>query len=73
MKLPAETHVAIVDGERFLLMRNTGTAAEPVLEFQGEPEIAETNYSAGVRHQDLADNAATEPMAKFAHAAGVAG
>jgi len=73
MKLPAETHVAIVDGERFLLMRNSGTTADPVLEFQGEPEIEETNYSAGVRHQDVSDKAAVEPMDKFAHAAGVAG
>ncbi len=73
MKLPAETHVAIVDGERFLLMRNTGSSDDPVLEFQGEPTIAETNYSAGVRHQDVARKATVEPMDKFAHAAGVAG
>lgn len=72
MKLPAQAHVAVVDGERFLLMRNCGTTAEPVLECESEPEVGVTNHSAGVRHQDGARTRTIEPMDKFAHAAGVA-
>lgn len=73
MKLPAQSHVAVVDGERFLLMRNCGTAADPLLAFESEPTVDETNHSAGMRHQDDARKATIEPMHKFAHAAGVAG
>ena len=72
MKLPAQSHVAVVDGERFLLMRNCGTTAAPVLECESEPSVVETNRSAGVRHQDGTRAATVEPLDKFAHAAGVA-
>lgn len=72
MKLPANAHVAVVDGENFLLMRNCGTMAEPALQCEGRPQVEETNHSAGMRHQDAARKATIEPMDKFAHAAGVA-
>lgn len=72
MKLPANAHVAIVDGENFLLMRNDGTAVAPHLQSEGRVDVAETNHSAGMRHQDVARKATIEPMGKFAHAAGVA-
>lgn len=72
MKLPANAHVAVVDGRRFVLMRNCGTMAEPILESEGQPEVDETNYSAGVRHQDSARKATIEPLDKYAHAAGTA-
>ena len=52
MKLPANAHVAIVDGTRFVVMRNTGQALEPKLEAIGKPDLDPTNFSAGVRHQD---------------------
>jgi len=52
MKCPHNSHVALVDGERFLLMRNVGQIFEPSLEVVAEPELEETNFSAGVRHQD---------------------
>ena len=52
MKLPHNAHVAIVDGERFVVMRNTGTPFEPKLVDGHEPDLDPTNYSAGVRHQD---------------------
>jgi protein-L-isoaspartate(D-aspartate) O-methyltransferase len=48
MQLPAETHVAIVDGERFLLMRNRGTLAKPTLELVAGPTVEATNKSASV-------------------------
>lgn len=68
MKLPANAHVAVIDGEQFLLMRNCGTVAAPVLEAEGHPPVDETNQSAGMRDQQ--DD--RRPIAKYAHAAGAA-
>ena len=52
MKLPHNAHVAIVDGERFVVMRNAGQPFEPKLENAQKFDLDATNYSAGVRHQD---------------------
>ena len=52
MKLRNKAHVALVDGERFVLLRNTGQLFEPKLETVARPDLEETNFSAGVRHQD---------------------
>jgi len=73
MQIPAQTHVAIVDGERFLLMRNSGTLTEPTLDLVAEPVIAETNKSAGVSEHESAHRRGGEPHDRAAHAAGVAG
>jgi len=72
MQIPANAHVAILDGERFLVMRNTGTAAEPALELTAEPEIEETNKDAGKRDHESAHRRGGEPHDRAAHAAGVA-
>lgn len=76
MIIPGNTHVAIVDGERFLLMRNAGTATEPTLEVEDQPDVATNNKNAGMRHMDevdtVDDGTAAEPLDKQAHAAGVA-
>ncbi|WP_305097327.1 baeRF12 domain-containing protein [Croceibacterium aestuarii] len=70
MKLPNNAHVALLDGERFLMLRNTGTLFEPKLEALGEPDIEATNFSAGVRHQDDAGqrNGSTD-LNELAHGA----
>ena len=52
MKLRNNAHVALVDGTRFVVMRNTGLAFEPKLEQAAKPDLEATNFSAGVRHQD---------------------
>lgn len=52
MKCPHMAHVAIVDGARFVVMRNKGQAFEPKLEKVSTPELEATNFSAGIRHQD---------------------
>lgn len=52
MKLPHKAHVAIVDGERFLVMRNHGQPFEPKLQQEAKPSLEVTNFSAGVKHQD---------------------
>lgn len=72
MKLPAEAHVAVVDGERFLLMRNCGTTAEPTLELVVQPSVEETNKSAGQHEHESAHRRGGEPHDRAAHAAGVA-
>jgi protein required for attachment to host cells len=73
MKLPPNAHVAIVDGEKFLLMQNRGSALGPKLQSEGTPDVELDNKSAGIRHQDSRGKAVgKEPFEKFAHAAGVA-
>lgn len=52
MKCPHNAHIALVDGERFVVLRNTGQIFEPKLEKVAEPDIEGTNFSAGVKHQD---------------------
>lgn len=52
MILPADTHVAIVDGERFLLTRNRGTATEPVLAAFDEPDVSGMGESGASGHRD---------------------
>lgn len=52
MKVPHNAHVAVVDGEKFILLRNIGPIFEPKLEKVAEPDLVETNFSAGVRNQE---------------------
>ena len=52
MRLPKNAHVAIVDGENFTVMRNSGTPFEPKLASSEKPDLSATNFSAGVKHQD---------------------
>ena len=52
MRLPNNAHVAIVDGENFTVMRNSGTPFEPKLASPERPDLSATNFSAGVKHQD---------------------
>ena len=54
MRLPSNAHVAIVDGENFTVMRNTGQPLEPKLGSAEKPDLSATNFSAGVKHQDNA-------------------
>ena len=54
MRLPSNAHVAIVDGENFTVMHNTGQPLEPKLGSAEKPDLSATNYSAGVKHQDNA-------------------
>ena len=73
MKIPHMAHVALVDGQRFVLMRNKGQIFEPKLEQVEEPELEATNFSAGIRHQDKAGqrNGSTD-LNELAHGAAAA-
>ena len=52
MRLPTNAHVAIVDGENFIVMRNSGQPLEPKLGAAEKPDLSASNFSAGVKHQD---------------------
>lgn len=52
MHLPKNAHVALVDGENFTIMRNSGAPLEPKLDRGERPDLSATNFSAGVKHQD---------------------
>lgn len=52
MKLPKNAHVAVLDGETFLLFRNEGQLFEPKLRKEDSPKLDVTNFSAAVRKQD---------------------
>jgi len=73
MKIPHMAHVALVDGHRCILMRNTGQMFEPKLEKVEEPDLEATNFSAGIRHQDKAGqrNGSTD-LNELAHGAAAA-
>lgn len=71
MQLPSNTHVAIADGTRFLLMKNAGTATEPRLELVAEPSLDGEDESGGFGHHDAKSDDHHEPD-KLDHAASVA-
>lgn len=52
MIVPANAHVALADGERFLLMRNAGTATEARLELVAEPSLKDEEESGARGHND---------------------
>ena len=72
MQLPAQAHVVIADGERFLLMRNAGTADDARLELVEEPSLDGEQESGAFGHHDpKSDDYHTQE--KLDHAASVAG
>ncbi|NCP19277.1 MAG: attachment protein [Erythrobacter sp.] len=73
MKLPHNAHVAVVDGNRFMFLRNTGKIFEPKLELVEQPDLDASNFSAGVRHQDESgQRTGATDLNELAHGAAVA-
>ena len=73
MKCPHKAHVALVDGERFVLLRNEGQIFEPKLSKVSEPSLEATNFSAGVKHQDKSGQIkGNTDLNELAHAAAAA-
>lgn len=73
MRCPHNAHVAIADGERFLIMKNTGQPLDPKLEMVEEPDLSATNFSAGVRHQDhIGQRLGSTDLNELAHGAAAA-
>lgn len=73
MKVPTNAHVVVANGEKFLLLKNTGQPFEPKLEQVANPDLLLTNFSAGIRHQDTAGrpNSSTN-IDELAHGAAIA-
>jgi protein required for attachment to host cells len=73
MKLPHNAHVAVADGKKFMLLRNTGKPFEPKLEMVEQPDLEASNFSAGVRHQDdVSQRTGATDLNELAHGAAVA-
>lgn len=73
MKLPANAHVAVVDGTQFKLFCNSGVGEDIKLAAVDTGDIASTNKSAGVRDHDAGmGNDGGRELAELAHGAGVA-
>lgn len=73
MLIPADAHIAIANGEKFLLLRNAGNGLEPKLERVDELDLLLTNFSAGVRHQDPAgQRSGSSDIDELAHGAAIA-
>lgn len=56
MLLPVDATVAVIDGEKLRLFRNTGKAGAPSLVALQEPELRGDNKSSGARHASSAAN-----------------
>lgn len=73
MKIPDGAHVAVLDGERFLWLQNTGDAVHPQLAMIGEPDLDPTNRSQGkMRHSITTGQHSGNDLDEAAHVAAVA-
>lgn len=72
MLLPHGTVIALADGERFELYRNTGNEASPSLEPLPGPSLDEVNKGSGVHHRNSTGNPQEDLLGEDAHAAAVA-
>lgn len=74
MKIPHNALIAVVDGERFRLMRNTGAIFEPKLELVAEPSFRMPVPGAESRSDDrgtLTTAGSHTDLAEVAHGAAV--
>ena len=72
MLLPKGTTVAVADGEKFSLFRNTGDEANPGLTAMPEAEIDSVNKGSGASHQNSAGNPDNNQAAEDGFAGGIA-
>jgi len=72
MLLPHNTVIALADGQKFELFRNSGNAAEPRLTPLPAPTLKEHNKDSGGRHYSGARNPQDHLQEEDAHAASVA-
>lgn len=67
MLLPHGTIVALVDGSKFEVLRNSGTEAEPELTGTAAPALDSSNRS-GASHKSVPGNHADTQVSEDAHA-----
>jgi protein required for attachment to host cells len=72
MLLPKGTTVAVADGEKFNLFRNTGDEANPALTAMAEPDVDSVNKGSGASHQNSSANPDGGQSAEDGFAGGIA-
>lgn len=72
MKLPKGATVAVADGAKLVLFRNTGTETGPELTLVPHGEVETHNKSAGQNRPSVQDDRNDDQLEEFAFAAGVA-
>ena len=71
MLIPHGAVIALVDGEEWQVLRNSGTEADPELTALPTPELVETNHGSGGRHGVSSANPSGNQRDEDAHAAAV--
>ena len=72
MLLPKGTTVAVADGEKLSLFRNTGDEANPALKPMDEPDVDSVNKGSGASHQNSSANPDGGQSAEDGFAGGIA-
>lgn len=72
MILPHGAVVAVVDGAKFELFRNSGSEVDPTLSILEAPDLESHNKSAGARRDSSMANPTGHQLDEDAHAAAVA-
>lgn len=72
MKLPKGALVAVCDGAKLTLFKNTGDEADPSLTAMNTPAVDDENMGSGGRHQSSAANPDDSTQDEDAYAAGIA-
>lgn len=72
MKLPKNALVAVVDGTKLELFRNTGDEGAPTLTHQSAAKVDDSNKGSGGRHASSSANPADHQQDEDGFAAGVA-
>lgn len=72
MQIPHGTVIALVDGEKFRLFRNSGNEAKPQLADMATPDLEGHNKSSGAHHHSSSANPQGSLLEEDAHAAAVA-
>lgn len=73
MEIPEGAYVAVIDGERFVWLHNTGDAGHPLLENLGSPDLDPANRTQGTMRHSGATQHHTDPdLDEAAHSAAVA-
>lgn len=73
MLLPHGVVIALADGKKLELYRNSGMEAEPHLEALPTPSLDEHNKGSGGHHRTTSANPSSHRLEEDAHAAAVAG
>ena len=72
MKIPKDAIIAVVDGEKPNLFRNSGDEASPSLTAMADADVSTENRGSGGRHQSSSANPSESQLDEDSFAAGTA-